>query len=269
MGGDVAGPGGAPLDLSQLLAGFHRDDGVAIDTTLDGSGRITRLDRDGMEVDAGLDVPFSSDIDLDIRVHRHDNEADVFDVSIGNRSYLVRAHANSATDVTFDVIDDGDRKPTGERISFRTKDGRLDIATHGIHIETPLVTVSDPSVTITAQHPEYEGLAVGTRFGELEVWGSNEDLVITSQHGMHATQAEAEAEAQRIAAAAGEDAVVIRHQRPDGSVFFRVYGVTEIRDQFGGGWSDNTLADLRSDVVRVYMTDPVDDVTVRRANSGP
>ncbi|MCB9652348.1 MAG: hypothetical protein H6730_37940 [Deltaproteobacteria bacterium] len=106
-------------------------------------------------------------------------------------------------------------------------------------------------------------LPTGRRIGELEVRFSNRDLNVTSTHGIYGSRADAQAAAQAAAAASGEDAVVRREG--DG---YAVYGVTEIRSQFGGLWSDNTLADLDRDLTDVYMTDPTSG-HVRRAASGP
>lgn len=106
-------------------------------------------------------------------------------------------------------------------------------------------------------------LPAGRRIGELEVRMSNRDLNVSSSHGVYGSRADAQAEAQRVAAARGEDAVVRREG--DG---YAVYGISEIRSQFGGLWSDNTLTDMDPALTDVYMTDPTRG-TVRRAASGP
>ncbi len=106
-------------------------------------------------------------------------------------------------------------------------------------------------------------LATGRRIGELEVSFSNRDLNVSSSHGVYGNQADAQQEAQRVAAATGEDAVV----RQEGGAY-AVYGITEIRDQFGGLWSDNSLSDLDSNLTDVYMTDQTSG-NVRRATTGP
>jgi hypothetical protein len=106
-------------------------------------------------------------------------------------------------------------------------------------------------------------LRAGTRIGELEVAGSNPDLHTISTHGVFGQRSDAQAAAQRVAAATGKDAIV----RREGNAF-AVYGITEIRSQFGGYWSDNTLADLDANITDVYMTDPTSR-RVRRAASGP
>lgn len=106
-------------------------------------------------------------------------------------------------------------------------------------------------------------LPVGRRIGELEVRFLNRDLNVSSTHGVYGSRADAQRAARSAAAATGEDAVV----RREGDAY-AVYGVTEIRDQFGGLWSDNTLADLDSGLTDVYMTDPTSG-SVRRATSGP
>lgn len=106
-------------------------------------------------------------------------------------------------------------------------------------------------------------LPTGRRVGELEVSFSNRDLDVSSTHGVYGNQADAQREAQRVATATGEDAVV----RQEGNAY-AVYGITEIRNQFGGLWSDNALSDLDSNLTDVYMTDQTSGA-VRRATTGP
>lgn len=106
-------------------------------------------------------------------------------------------------------------------------------------------------------------LPVGRRIGELEVAGSNPELTVSSRRGLYGRRTDAQAAARRAAAASGEDAIVRREG--DG---YAVYGISELRDRFGGYWSANTLTDLDSAITDVYMTDPTSG-NVRRATSGP
>lgn len=93
-------------------------------------------------------------------------------------------------------------------------------------------------------------LKTGAKVAELDVRLLNRDITVTSQHGVYGTQADADAAAQRVAKDTGEDAVVRRE--PNG---FAVYGVTEIRTQYGGLWSANALTDIDRRVTAVWMTD--------------
>jgi hypothetical protein len=106
-------------------------------------------------------------------------------------------------------------------------------------------------------------LAMGTRVGELEVALSNRDIQVSSTHGVYGSQDEADQAAQQVAQATGEDAVVRREGNG-----FAVYGVTEIRQLFGGIGSDNTLTAMDRRLTAVWMTDPQTQ-EVRRATSGP
>lgn len=117
--------------------------------------------------------------------------------------------------------------------------------------------------TSVAESTVAGALPVGRRIGELEVRFSNRDLNVTSTGGVHGSRADAQAAAQAIAGRSGEDAIV----RREGSAY-AVYGISEIRSQFGGLWSDNTLSDLNRDISDVYMTDQTSGST-RRARSGP
>ncbi len=106
-------------------------------------------------------------------------------------------------------------------------------------------------------------LATGTKIGELSTMPWNADLETTSTHGVYGDRGDAQAAAQAAAAATGEDAIV----RREGDAY-AVYGITELRNQFGGYGSSNTLTNLDADITDVYMTDQTSG-SVRRAASGP
>lgn len=94
-------------------------------------------------------------------------------------------------------------------------------------------------------------LAKGAKLAELEVRLSNRDITVTDYVGSFPSQAIAEEQAKIIAARDSMDAVVVKEGDR-----YTVYGTTEIRKQFGGLWSDNTLTNVNSNVVGAFMTDP-------------
>lgn len=94
-------------------------------------------------------------------------------------------------------------------------------------------------------------LGKGAKLAELEVRFSNRDITVSDYVGSFPSQAIAEQQAKIIAGRDSMDAMVVKEGDR-----FAVYGTTEIRKQFGGLWSDNTLTGVSANVVSAFMTDP-------------
>lgn len=105
-------------------------------------------------------------------------------------------------------------------------------------------------------------LSVGSSAGHLSVWGNDENIEVTSDGGTFNSIEEAEEAAREIADSDYEDALIVEE---DGA--YHVYGVEEIRDKFGGGWSNNKIYDAPANSVEFIMTDARDDETERVAGT--
>jgi hypothetical protein len=106
-------------------------------------------------------------------------------------------------------------------------------------------------------------MKIGQKVSEIEVTFSNPDISITSKHGQFSSLSEARQEAFKVAGSKSEDAVIIKEKGK-----FNVYGIDEVRDKFGGLWSDNKIVGAAQGTYQFVITDPEDGKTVKIAGTG-
>lgn len=106
-------------------------------------------------------------------------------------------------------------------------------------------------------------LKAGSLVGQVDVRLMNRDLKVIASHGVYGDKAVADKTAETLAGAPGKDALVRREGNG-----FAVYAINEVRDQFGGLWSHNSLTQMDKRVKSVFMTDPTTN-TVRQARTMP